>query len=167
MSSTILLQYLFLESFYLLESPCKAFQAFRILHLKPIENLVKSYWSQIMAKRKLHAKNWQNQIIAKAQGIFDELNQEYFKGKLKPLAIILTETDDFKAAIYYKPSCRIVLSLPFARAATEYEFNQVILHEMIHYFFYFFNIKDSSSILTGHSPQYKRVARRLGMNIYN
>ncbi len=119
-----------------------------------------------MTKEKQHVEINNDEIIERASSIFNELNDEHFKGKLEPIPILLTEKDDFKAAIYYKPSCRIVLSLPFLEVAKEDEFRQVILHKMIHYFFYFFNIKDSSSILIGHSPRFKRVARRLGMNFY-
>lgn len=94
--------------------------------------------------------------------IFTAYNQKYFKGRLPPIPIELTHKDDFKGAIFVNPHLRLVLSIPFLNTTNEGGIRGVILHEMIHYFFKFFNIPDESSIFLGHSPRFRRVARRIG-----
>ncbi len=102
----------------------------------------------------------------KAERIFDELNAKYFKGKLKPIPILLAQKQEYKALIFYRPYPHILLSKHFLKTSTEEEIRQIILHEMIHYFLYFFNISDSSSVLIGHSDRFKRIAKRLGITIF-
>ncbi len=101
---------------------------------------------------------------------FTEFNQRYFKGKLQPIPIELTHKDYFKGAIFYKnphqnphqnPHPFFKFSIPFLKKAKIKEIKGAVLHEMIHYFFWFFNIKDESSIISGHSPIFKRVKRNL------
>ena len=105
------------------------------------------------------------ELHGKAREIFDDFNALHFGGALAPIPIDFEEISDWKGALYYKPSVRMVLALPFLRQSGDEGLRQVILHEMIHYFFHFKEIKDTSSPLLGHSVRFREMANKVGLTL--
>ncbi len=86
---------------------------------------------------------------------FDTLNAMCFGGKLPPLPIEISRARTFLGALrfekkkkpfggYVYTNLRLVVSTRIALLETEREVEDVILHEMIHYFIIFNNHKDTA-----------------------
>lgn len=106
-------------------------------------------------------------LLAKlATEVFDLLNERHLGGPLAPIPIDLSPDLDFKAVLYYRPECRVVVSEPFVRKSGVESLRHAIPHEMVHYFFHFHGIKDTSSALLGHSRRFRYVGDRVGITLY-
>lgn len=106
--------------------------------------------------------------IKELEELITKYNKKYFKGRLPPIPIHLIDSDDFKGgfcynqeACCYNPHPHFFFSIPFLKKAEIKEIQAAVLHEMIHYFFWVFDIPDESFIIFGHSPRFKRVKRNL------
>ncbi len=106
-------------------------------------------------------------LAATALEVFDLLNRGHFLGLLPAIPIDLSLDLEYRAILYYRPECRVVLSESFVREAGMEGMRQAVLHEMVHYFFHFHGIPDTSSPLLGHSKRFRYVADRVGLTLYN
>lgn len=104
---------------------------------------------------------------AVALAVFDWLNERHFSGSLARIPIRIISDLEYKAILYYRPECHIELSGAYVREAGLEGVTQAVLHEMVHYFFHYHGIKDTSSPLLGHSKRFQHVGDRVGLTLYH
>ena len=90
----------------------------------------------------------------KLKDLFNEWNERAFEGKLPTPKLKITTTKSC-FGMYTHSSRTISISVFYDR--TEEEFINTIVHEMLHYYIHFFNIKDTSS----HGKVWKKMANDL------
>ncbi len=102
------------------------------------------------------------------RAIFDKFNQLVFKGELPPLPIVPSRARGFLAALKYEKkrnwwgtttcgNARMFVSGEILKLKTESEVEDVVIHEMIHYYIMRKGLRDNSP----HGPVFRRLMNEI------
>jgi len=106
-------------------------------------------------------------LKVQARKIFSDLNEKHFEGKLPMPDIELLIEDEPKGILCFKPP-KLILSKPYLLRHPEM-FEQLILHEMIHLYLFLNGEgkREASTYLLGHSPKFKRLAKKFDLKLFS